>query len=63
MFSLLTLPGGFLLVLIAAFASAQYTIDDTNSTIQYIPNGIGGLQWHTALSPEINLTASFDQTT
>jgi hypothetical protein len=63
MFSLLSLSAGFLVALVATFTLAQYTVDDTNSTIQYIPNGIGGLQWHTALSPEINLTASFDQTT
>jgi len=52
-----------LVFLFLASAQATYTIDDTNSTIQYIPNGYGGLQWHAALMPEINLTASFDQTT
>jgi hypothetical protein len=52
-----------LMFLFLASAQAAYTIDDTNSTIQYIPNGRGGLQWHIASIPEINLTASFDQTT
>jgi len=63
MFSLLSLLK-YLLIIGAPLVQASYTIDDTNSTIQYIPNGVGaGLQWHTSLSPEVNLTASYNQTT
>ena len=63
MFSFLSLLE-YLLVFGAPLVWAEYTIDDTNTTIQYIPNGIGvGVQWHTAMAPEVNITASFNQTT
>lgn len=57
----------FLAVLcLATFSRATYYIDDTNTTLQYLPGGrqaaAPGVQWHIAQQPEVNITLSYDQT-
>ncbi|KZP20677.1 hypothetical protein FIBSPDRAFT_1044709 [Athelia psychrophila] len=51
---------------VATLSGATYVIDDTNTTIQYLPGGqqaaAAGVQWHIAQSPEVNISASYDQT-
>ncbi|KZP03730.1 hypothetical protein FIBSPDRAFT_458592 [Athelia psychrophila] len=51
---------------VATLSGATYVIDDTNTTIQYLPGGqqaaAAGVQWHIAQAPEVNITASYDQT-
>ncbi|KZP20656.1 hypothetical protein FIBSPDRAFT_932122 [Athelia psychrophila] len=65
MFSLTSLPK-LVAALCVATLSGAYVIDDTNTTIQYLPGGrqqaAAGVQWHIAQSPEVNISASYDQT-